>query len=144
MLLTVRGASTAAKVLAVLTLAGCGGDDGGADPVEGPAKDVAAAVDALEQATAARDFDRICRDLLSEAVRAQAGGPDCPALLRRTSADLRDPRIRVERIQMKGARATVRVRTRARGQADAPDVIELVREDGRWRVAALGARADED
>jgi hypothetical protein len=41
-------------------------------------------------------------------------------------------------MELRGARARVEVTTRAAGQAELPDVLELRRERGEWRVEALG------
>jgi hypothetical protein len=103
------------------------------------AEAAAAVIDALELATAERDFDRVCGRLFTEALRRRTGGEDCPALLRRTTAGLRDPRIEVESIDLGGHAATVRVMTTAEGQAPVAETIQLVRDKaGAFRIAGLG------
>jgi hypothetical protein len=133
-----RSAGIAAAALAIaLGIAACdSGDD--PPPITGPARAVAATVESFERATARRDYRTICDDLFSAQVRAQAGGEECPALLRRTARDVQDPRIRITSINVQGRSATVAVRTRARGQAEAGDELRLRLEGGRWRIAALG------
>lgn len=101
-------------------------------------REVARAVKSLERAIARRDFRTVCRDLFTRAVREQAGGRECASMLRRTSRGLRRPRIRIRSVSLRGERAIVEVTTVAAGQAPARDTIQLVREGGRWRVAALG------
>lgn len=101
-------------------------------------RDAARTVQALERGIARRDFAGVCRDLLTRAVREQAGGRGCAAMLRRTSRGIRGPRIRIRSISLQGSKAVVEVTTVAEGQAPARDTIQLVREGGRWRVAALG------
>lgn len=131
-----RAIATAVLLAAFAT--GCGGGGGEQPgPIHGPAREVAATVGAFESATARRDYATVCRDLFSEAVRRRAGGGRCRSMLRRTAADVRDPRIRIRKIQIAGDRATVQVTTSARGQAPAPDSIELVRVGGRWRISEL-------
>jgi hypothetical protein len=125
--------------LACLPAVGCGGDDGQKPrPISGPAKEAAAVVQRLQRATAERDFRVICRDLFSRRVRQQAGGRDCPRFVKRSAGDVRNPRIEVKDITIKRDTASVRVVTRATGQAPARETIELVREDGKFRIASLG------
>ena len=124
---------------APLALAGCDlGEDEEPARIKGAPKEVAGVVLQLERATRARDFRAICQDLFTEAARRRAGGRGCPRLLRATAADLRNPRIRLVRIQVRkdgNARATVR--TTAAGQPALQDTIELRWERGRYRIAAL-------
>lgn len=130
-------ATTAAALVAVV-LAGCGGGETPKPkPIEGPAKEVAATIQAFERATAQGDFATVCRDLFSAAVRERAGGARCVSMLRRTAADVRGPRIRIRRITVADGKATVDVTTSTRDQAPAADSIELVRVDGRWRISEL-------
>jgi hypothetical protein len=94
-------------------------------------------IEELERAIAAGEFDRICSELLSAEVRRQAGGGDCPAMLRRTSAGVKRPRIEVKEIRIQGAAAVVEVETAAEGQAPVADTIRLVREAGGYRISSL-------
>jgi hypothetical protein len=122
-----------------LLLAGCGG--GGTsrpEPISGAAKEAATVIERLEKATAQRDFATICDDLLASPTRKQAGGDSCPDVLDQRARGVRRPRIRIQSIEVTGDGARVRVRTTASGQAPITDVIRLVRENGRFRVLALG------
>ena len=92
----------------------------------------------LESATAKRDFTTICNGLLAAATRKQAGADQCPSVLEQRGRSIRRPRIRIQAIEVKGDRAQARVRTTATGQAATTDVIRLVRENGSFRVLALG------
>ena len=128
-----------AAALACLVAAGCGsGGNQKPRPISGPAKQAALVVQRLQDATAKRDWGTICRDLFSRRVRDQAGGKDCPRLVKRQAGDVRKPRIEVKDITIRRHGASVRVVTRASGQAPAPETIELVRERGRYRIASLG------
>ena len=141
-----KGASVG-TVLALTTaaaLAGCAGGAARAPRAEGPAQDVANVVKALERATAEKDYNEICFELLSDRVRAEVGGVRCPGRLRRTAGEIEDPRIQIRTIRLRGDEATVDVVTSARGQAPAPDAIELARERGRWRISALGQQTGEE
>jgi hypothetical protein len=134
-------ASAALLAVLLLVVAGCRGDDDSPErrrAVSATAREVATVVQALERATAAGDWDRICSDLFAGAVRAQAGGRGCPEMLARTARGVRDPRIEIEEVAVRGRRASVRVVTTAAGQARVRETLQLVREDGSWRIAALG------
>jgi hypothetical protein len=124
---------------APLALAGCDlGEDEPPERIRGAPKEVAGVVARLERATRARDFGAICDQLFTDAARRRAGGRGCPKLLRSTAADLRDPRIRLVKIQIrKEGDARAVVRTTAVGQPPLEDTIELRRERGRYRIAAL-------
>jgi hypothetical protein len=122
-----------------LFAAGCGGGGNGSPkPIQGPAKEAAAVVERLHTALVQRDYQTVCDLLLSAAERRQAGGDQCPSILAQSAGDLRNPRITIEGIEIARDHALVRVRTTAVGQAPARDVIRLVREGGRYRIASLG------
>ena len=131
------GRTVTAVVCAALFAAGCGGDDEEEPAAGGLAQEASAAIEQLERAIAAGEFERICSDLLSAEVRRQAGGGDCPAMLRRTSAGVERPRIEVESVKIEGSNAVVDVTTIAQGQARVPDTIRLVREAGAYRISSL-------
>ena len=139
MLTPVKRVSPWVVVLTAVALGSCGGEDEEPKPISGPAKQVAATITSLERATAKRDFDTVCDELLAAAVRRQAGGGACAGQLRRTAAGVREPRIRIRKIDIEGDKATVAVTTRARGQAPAEDTVVLVRDDGQWRISQLSA-----
>ncbi|HSD76110.1 MAG TPA: nuclear transport factor 2 family protein [Solirubrobacteraceae bacterium] len=130
-----------AALLAALAVApgaaGCGGG-GGREVPDG--EQVAAVVRAFARATAAKDYARLCRDILSEqlVVRIQRAGVTCRDALRAGLQDVRDPHLAVGRIVVDGDAATAEVRTTAAGQAPSRDRLRLAREDGRWRIASLG------
>jgi hypothetical protein len=128
----------AAIISTVVLACGCGSGKGSPRPVQGAAREVASVVSALEKATAHRDFEAICRDLLSSSVRRQAGADECPDLMRARAKEIRKPHIRIRSIEVSRAGAIVRVSTTAEGQARVDDVIRLVREGGSYRIASLG------
>src|SRR5687767_16010193 len=137
MLARMRRAVTTALCAVVLAGGGCGGDDGDGRDAGGLAREAAKVVEDLERAIAAGEFERICAELLSAEVRRQAGGGDCPAMLRRTSAGVSRPRIDVQAIRIEDATAAVDVVTVAEGQARVEDTIRLVREAGTYRISQL-------
>src|SRR4051812_16276952 len=120
-------------LLAGVALAGCG---------SGPTDEeqVRATVDAFSKATAAKDYDKMCKQLLApkllEQVR-QAGLP-CEAALSKGLGSVEDPKLTVGRITVDGDSATADVRTSARGEPPSRDTLRLTKIDGRWRIASLG------
>jgi hypothetical protein len=126
-------------VLIALLAAGCGGARHQAPrPVNGAAKEAAAVVERLASATVQRNFAVICDDLLTASERRQAGGDQCATLLAERARGVQRPRIRVRRIELGPGAALVHVTTTASGQAPVDEVVRLVREGGRFRVASLG------
>ncbi len=119
---------------------GCLGDEEQPPPARGAPREIAQVVQRLERATARGDWGAVCRDLLTRAARRRAGGPDCVRLTREAGQQIERPAIEIASIRVRGDSAQVGVRTRARGQAEVIDVLELRRERGAWRVEALAAR----
>ena len=105
--------------------------------MKGAPRAIAAVVERLERATAAHDFATLCNRLFTAAARERAGGEDCERLTRSAAEGIARPSIRLKAIQVEGSRARVTVATRATGQAEADEVIELRRENGQWRIDAL-------
>jgi hypothetical protein len=118
-------------------LTGCLGTDEEPMPATGAAREVAAVVERLERATARGDYGTVCDDLFTAAARERAGGDDCERLTRSAAEGIRRPSIDIEAIEIRADRARVDITTRAAGQAEVPDVLELRREGGEWRVEAL-------
>jgi hypothetical protein len=137
MLAGMRAAGTAALCTLVVALASCGGGDDDGGDAGGLAREASAVIEQLERSIAAGEFERICSELLSSEVRRQAGGGECPAMLERTSAGVKRPRIEVKEIRIEGATAAVDVVTVAQGEARAKDTIRLVREAGGYRISSL-------
>jgi hypothetical protein len=119
-------------------LAGCLGADDEPRPATGAPRAIAEVVERLERATADRDFAVVCRDLFTAAARERAGGRDCVRLTRSAAGGVERPGIELVSIDLKGASARVKVRTRASGQAVVGDVLVLRREGGDWRVDSVG------
>lgn len=114
-------------------LAGCGGGESDEDAVR-------AAVSGFGQATAERDYERLCEELfapdLVEALE-QIGLP-CRVAMEQALGEVEDPRLVIGAITVDGDRATAEVRSSAKGQAPSRDTLRLVRIDEGWRIADLG------
>jgi hypothetical protein len=124
--------------IAMLAPSGCslGGDDE-PKPASGAAAQVAATVDRLERAAEQQDFATICNRLFTPQARQRAGGDDCASQMRSAAEGVKRPRIEIQRIDVKDSRATVKVRTQAKGQALVSDELLLRRESLRWLIEAL-------
>jgi hypothetical protein len=125
---------------AVVMLAptGCSlGADEEPQPVSGVPREIAATVDRLGAAIAEGDYATVCRRLFTDSARRRAGGDDCVTQLRSAGEGVRRPVIEIRGIELKGNSATVKVATRAEGQALVNDTLELRREGGRWLVEAV-------
>jgi hypothetical protein len=119
-------------------LTGCWGADDEPVPAGGAARDVAGVVERLERATADGAFATVCEELFTAVARERAGGEDCERLNRSAARGIGRPSIEIDAMELRGDRARVEITTRAAGQAEVPDVLELRRERGEWRVEALG------
>ena len=125
-------------LLAALTLAGCGATGGGDGAFEGEEQRVADAVEGLQEAAEDRDERRICRAILAPEVATGLG--DCERAIGEVidSSDTLD--LAVEDVSLQGA-DRARVRVRAGRDEETDRIISLVRADGQWRIADLGAPA---
>ena len=95
-------------------------------------------MDRLERAVANRDYEQICDRLFTARARKRAGGAECASQLGSAAEGVRRPRIEIRGIDVKGNRASVKVRDHSEGQASLMDKLELRRQGGRWLVEALG------
>ena len=124
-------------VVGAVLLGGSEDSEDDPQPITGPDRQVADVVTRLERATRRRRFDVVCDELFTRAARTRAGGGNCVRLLRSTARDVRRPRIRLVSVRINGNRAEARVRTLAAGQTAVEETIDLQRERGRYRIAAL-------
>jgi hypothetical protein len=125
-------------MVAILAPTGCSlGGDEEPQPVSGVTKEIAATVEQLERAVAREDFATVCDELFTATARQRAGGDECERQLRSTAEGVERPRIEIQRIDVKGNRATVKVSTTATGQERVSDELGLRRRNGEWRVESL-------
>ncbi len=125
--------------IVMLAPSGCSlGADEEPKRISGEAAQVALTVKRLERAVEQKDYATICQQLFTARARERAGGEECTRQLRSAAEGVEQPRIEIERIDLKKDRATVKVRTEAEGQARVSDELQLRRQGGRWLVEALG------
>ena len=106
--------------------------------VSGDAKAVVTTVQQFETALAGRDWAGICTRLYSARARAAAGGARCPSTLAQSAGGLRDPRVKIVSVVVRGSAATVTVSASVNGKPPVTDAIQLVREGGQYRIMSAG------
>jgi ketosteroid isomerase-like protein len=123
----------AALAVAAAALAGCG--DGPSDEQQ-----VRTAVQAFSDATAAKDYQRLCDRLLAPALieKIKQAGLPCEVALKQGLGDVKEPKLTIGRIAVEGDSATADIRTSATGQAPSRDTLKLTKLGSTWRIASLG------
>jgi hypothetical protein len=108
-------------------------------PVSGSPAEAVAVVQAFQRALDGRDFATICDVLYSRRARAAAGGDNCQSVLAQATTRIRGARVRIQSVVLsRGGAATVGVLAGTSAERPAPDVIRLVRQGGRFRIASAG------
>jgi hypothetical protein len=120
-------------------LVACGTSNREKQQAKKPAKSVADAIAALQHDLSTRDYKHLCAEVFSSQARQQAGGAGCPTILAHESQGIRNPKIQITKIEVNAQGAVAQVMTSAEGQARVPETIELVRENGGYRVSSLAA-----
>jgi hypothetical protein len=120
-------------VLAVLgAVCGCGGGPSDTERVHG-------VVEAFGKASAAKDYQWLCDDLLAPKLveEVESAGLPCEVALKQGLGEVQAPRLTVGRVSVSGDSASVEVRSTAAGEAPSRDTLQLVRVDDSWRIASL-------
>jgi ketosteroid isomerase-like protein len=120
-----------------LVVAGCG------EQAPSDQEQVRQTLTAFGRATAAKDYQTLCDRLLAPALIADVKkiGLPCEIALQQGLGQVRQPRLIVGEVRIRGTRANAEVRTSAEGQAPSRDTIELVKTEGGWRIASLATPA---
>ncbi len=116
-----------------LALAACGRRDD-----EGEVRET---LTAFAEATARKDYQRLCDELFSEKLVAEVRRTvPCEVALRNSSlGDARSPKLEVRTVKVDGDTASAIVRSSAANQPPSEDTVRLVREGQGWRIAALAS-----
>ena len=106
-----------------------------------PERDVRNTLNAFADATAKKDYQRLCDDIFSaklvEQVRRQV---PCEVALRNSSlGDAKDPKLEIKRITVDGNVANAVVSSSAANQRASEDTVRLVKEGDDWRIQALSS-----
>jgi hypothetical protein len=134
-----RPSAAFAIVLACATLgAGCGAAAEEAPEFEGAEAQVADVIEDLQTAAEENAPRRVCTQLLSRELAGRLGDR-CTSAIDQAFDEADTSQLRVEDVTIDGDEATVRVSATDAEGADNDEVIELVREDGAWRISAFGA-----
>ena len=123
-----------AALLAGAILTGCGS----AGPTD--EQQVRETVDAFSKATATKDYDKLCKQLLAPKLleKVQQAGLPCEVALSKGLGDVKDPKVTIGQVTVNGSSATADVATSAAGEAPSRDTLKLTKIGGRWRIASLG------
>jgi ketosteroid isomerase-like protein len=109
----------------------------------GPSEEerVRATVDAFRKATAAKDYDKLCKQILAPALVAKinAAGLPCEVALQKGLGSVKDPKVTIGAIAVHGDTATASVLTTAVGQKPSRDTLQLTKVKGDWRLASLAS-----
>jgi len=128
---TARAALTIIIAGTALGFAGCG------DPSD--EERVRDAVSDFGEASAKKDYQRICDDLIAKglAESVEAVGLPCEVAFKRGLDPVKEPKVEIKKIKINKTRALVNVRSTAKNQPPSDDTLELVLEGGDWRISAL-------
>jgi hypothetical protein len=123
--------------VAALALAFALGGCGEAEPTD--EEQVRSTLTAFSKATADKDYQRLCDRLLAPSLIADLKkiGLPCEIALQQGLGDVKEPRLIVGDVTVKGKTATAQVRTSAEGQAPSSDTVALERTEDGWRIASL-------
>ena len=121
-----------------LAIAGCGESEPTAE------EQVRTTLTAFSRATAAKDYQALCDKLLAPSLIADLKkiGLPCEIALQQGLGDVRQPRLIVGQVTVKGKTAVAEVRTTAAGEAPSKDTVELERTEAGWRIASLSTPSE--
>ena len=124
---------TLIPILTLVLLAGCGDDTSSEAEVRG-------VVTAFGEASAEKDYQEICDELLAQPLvdNVEQYGLPCELALKEGLGKVQAPRLTIGAVTVKGDRASARVKTTAKSQFTSTDTLKLRRFEDEWRIAALG------
>src|SRR4051794_21600492 len=111
---------------------GCGGGPSDTEQVHD-------AVEAFGAASAAKDYQRLCDDLLAPKLvsEVESAGLPCELALKQGLGGVSAPKLTIGAITVKGDSATADVQSSASGEQPSRDTLQLVRVGDSWRIASL-------
>lgn len=132
----IRGAALVAGVALALLPAGCGGGGGDSDT-----SSATNAARAYVEASNQRDFPRLC-NVLSDTYKLQLHmGSRCVGYLQLQTLHSGKPSLTLQGVTENGDAAVARITGTVQGQegtAQSSLQVQLVKEDGEWKVTHLG------
>ena len=129
---------TVSALALALVLAGCGGSEPSDE------EQVRTTLTDFSRATAAKDYQALCDRILAPSLIADLKkiGLPCEIALQQGLGDVKQPRLIVGDVEVKGKTATAQVRTSAEGQPPSSDTIELEHTDKGWQISSLATPAE--
>lgn len=102
-------------------------------------QDVRSAVERFGDATADKDYQEICDELIADTLveSVEAVGLPCELAFKRGLENVEEPSLAIGQVDVNKSKALVRVRSEAKGQPASEDTLELVLQGGEWKVSAL-------
>jgi hypothetical protein len=121
-----------------VAIAGCGESE----PTD--EEQVRTTLTAFSRATAAKDYQALCDKLLAPSLISDLKkiGLPCEIALQQGLGDVRQPRLIVGQVTVKGKTAVAEVRTTAEGETPSKDTVELERTEAGWRIASLSTPSE--
>jgi Putative lumazine-binding len=106
-----------------------------------PERDVRDTLNAFAEATAKKDYQRLCDDIFSEKLVEQVRQQvPCELALKNSSlGDAQKPKLEIKRITVDGDVANAVVASSAANQRPSEDTVRLVKEGEDWRIQALSS-----
>ena len=130
----------AGLIVAIVIVASQGGEGG--SKVVGNARDAVATVQAFQKAIADRDYAKICDQLFTTEARDASGGGNCQSVLAQNASRIRNPKVEIRSIVLRGNVANVRVVAQVEGGPPVADTIRLVRSGkSGYRISSAGSAA---
>ena len=96
------------------------------------------ALDRYTEATAKKDYQAICDEVLDPALKenAEQYGLPCELAVKPSLEQVKAPKLKVGEVTVDGDRATAVVTTTAANQPASTDTLTLRRITGEWRISA--------
>jgi hypothetical protein len=131
----------ASLAVAALAVAGCGDDK--QDESESRAQ-VKAAVQRFGAASARKDYQLICDQLIAKALsdNVEQLGLPCEVAFKQGLEAVRGATLRVDSVRVTGRAAFAQVHSTAIGQPPSDDTLKLVKVGKRWKIISLSAGDD--
>lgn len=116
-----------------LALGGCGESE----PTD--EEQVRSTLSAFSKATADKDYQRLCDRLLAPSLLTDLKkiGLPCEIALQQGLGEVKQPRLIVGDVTVKGKKASAQVKSSAEGQAPSSDTVELELTEDGWRISSL-------
>jgi hypothetical protein len=133
-------AAAVAAVILILVLTSGGGES---NPATGNARQAVATVEDFQAALADRDYAKICDQLFTTDAKEASGGGNCESVLAQNASRIRNPKVQIKSILLRGNVATVSVVAQVAGGPPVADTIRLVRAQDRYRIVSAGSPAGD-